>query len=111
MANYIMNEQAKNLFSIALSGQKIGSVMPSKSMPGLFVAVVKKHTTYGSTASIAFQEMVALLNRISLCGEDDVEKAREAIAKRNAAVRKEAADLNSLWGTPIARVRTSKVRI
>lgn len=94
---------------------KIGSIMRSKQQVGMFVATVDGEKIYGISISEAFEKMVARLNRISICGVDDAEIARDTVKKQNEEVAKRAnelnKELNDLGLPSIYRVKRNKVRI
>ena len=86
MPSYILKPTVPGrIYDIRLGGAKIGCV---RKVDDAFLAFTigagPMRRATGPTANDAFSDLVALLNRIELCGEDDVEKARAAIAERNA---------------------------
>lgn len=94
MSKYILKATVPDrIFDIRLSGAKIGCVR--KKDDGNFIAFTTgtgpMQRATAATANEAFTELVTILNRISLCGENDAMKAREALAKRNARVEKQNA--------------------
>jgi hypothetical protein len=111
--SYYLKRTSQTTWAIQKGSGKIGSVMPSKEQPGQYVGLVNGVKTYGASPSAVFQQIVARLNRIELCGEDDVEKAAAEVARRNAHTVETAAELNKI-GAPLGirvRVRRTGIRI
>jgi G3E family GTPase len=86
MSSYVLkNTVPGRIFDIRLGGSKIGCV---RKIDDHFLAFTTgsgpMRRAQAHTAQAAFQDLVAILNRIDLCGEDDAAKARAALAERNA---------------------------
>lgn len=108
---FYLKTVSATISNIQRGRDKIGTVSASREKPGMFVALVDGEKVYADTRTGAFEAMVARLNRISLCGADDAEKARAVIAERNAEVRREADQINSLIGFRAVKVRSRGIRI
>jgi len=82
MSNYILKATIPGrIYDIRLGGSKIGFV---RLVDGEFLAVIKDQKATGATAGDAFRALVTILNRVAICGENDADKARAALAARNA---------------------------
>ncbi len=83
MASYILKNVSANQWNIFLARKQIGFVRRTENG---FTARIGELVATGATHSEAFREVTAIRNRISICGENDREKAIEAIRERNERV-------------------------
>ena len=84
MSRFTLNKISDTVYSIKLGRDKIGHVTQYGSR---YTAIAhNKHKRIEKscdTANAAFSELVKSYNRINMCGEDSLEKARLELDKRN----------------------------
>jgi len=113
MAKYILKPSTESVYFIRYRGSNIGSVFKHATEPK-WVSKIGAHVAYGPTAADAFHAIVAIRNRVSICGENDHDKAEAALRERNERTAAEVESFNALLrgtGLPPMRVRTRKIRI
>jgi hypothetical protein len=66
-----------------------------KNETGWVACIDKETTTHHATAKAAFHEIVKIANRISLCGTNDEQAARDEVGRRNQEVRDEVERMRS----------------
>lgn len=94
--NYILKPLTNTSYTIQLGRDKVGFVRqtPSGAQAGSWIVSLRGDLQTGfASAKEAFTAAVRRANRIEICGEDNAEKARAALAQQNAEVRREAAQL------------------
>ena len=100
MSKFTLSKITATIHQIKLGRDKIGHVTQYGSR---YTAIVTHQTTHKrlektcETASAAFSEIVKTYNRISMCGEDSLDKAREVLAERNEQVRQDTAFWNNAF--------------
>lgn len=87
MARYSLVKATDSVYFIKLGGKKVGSVF-QRTQDKKWVGKIGNDHTQGYDPEQAFHEIVRIKNRIDLCGSNNEEKAREALAKRNAEIEK-----------------------
>lgn len=110
MATYRLVPSTDSVYFIHLSRQRIGQVV-KRAGNREWVARIDNITAYGNTARIAFDEVCRAKNRVNICGENDVEKARAKIEEQSAATVKHVRSLNQLLGIPLFKTRRRRVHI
>jgi len=110
MSRYTLKPSTTSVYFIYYRGGKIGSVMKHNT-EDRWLAKDGRHVVYGSTASEAFEELVRVRNRVQICGENNEQKARETLERRNEQMKREVDQFNKLVGFPAMRVRNRRVKI
>lgn len=82
---YRLEQWTDSVYQIKQGRTKIGSVFQRDS-DKKWVGRVKDDYVIADSPREAFQDIVRVLNRISICGVNNEEKARAALAARNAKI-------------------------
>jgi hypothetical protein len=110
---YSLKGISPTVSEIKLGRDKIGTVTQYGSR---YTAVVRakdgrRVEKTDTTPRRAFQQIVAALNRIDICGEDDAGKAFAALRRRNEEQAAFAREVNQMIGLNVVTLRRRRVRI
>jgi hypothetical protein len=125
MSKFTLRRLSATVFEVKLGRDKIGHVTQYGSR---YTAIITHQTTHkrleatSESVNVAFSNVVKSYNRISMCREDSLDKAREVLAERNEQARKQnefwndafnsvARDLNMSRPLMTSRLRSRKVYI
>lgn len=87
MGSYILKPSSESVYFITHSRKQVGNVQKRGGSQEWVGRITRYNVVgYGPTAKAAFEDVVARANRVQLCGKDDPEAARAALAKRNEQV-------------------------
>lgn len=91
MANYLLKPMTNTSAKIVLGRKDVGFVrqITSGENTGKWIGRIDDEMVIKNTQRDAFYEIVAVRNRIALCGVNDRAKASEALQKRNERVAQE----------------------
>lgn len=120
VGKYYLKESTATVWNVTHGRQVIGKVF-QKADKSAWVGKSGPNLVEASDRVAAFHELVRVLNRVALCGENNEAKAREVLNARNAEIQKRnqellefARDINTSLGRDIVRVtsgRRNKFRI
>ena len=92
MANYLLKPMTNTSAKIVLGRKEVGFVrqITTGENTGKWVGRIENEMVIQNTQRDAFYEIVAVRNRIALCGVNDRAKATEALHKKNERVAQQA---------------------
>ena len=93
--SYTLTQTAASIFAITSGRAKVGSVF-QRASDKQWVGKIGTDIVIAASPDAAFREIVKVQNRVALCGVNDEQKAREALAARNAEARRNADEFNAL---------------
>lgn len=115
MAYYL--QITDSVYTVTRNRKKVASIFQRNS-DKKWVGKFGNDYVIAETPHKAFEEVVRALNRISICGVNNAEKAKAALEKRNEEIRKSNADfvnfvkglrdIPGLENLPLPRTRTRR---